>query len=288
MCSIPVVIFHINGRQDYFVNCVNLSSTKNKVYLIGDDSNKDAFVNNQNVTFFHIDDLHSKKAEEFKHAFVNYSTNVGTYELLCFLRVFYLNKLLKKTGDQWVFHTDSDCIVLDNITKLFPENKRCVSYSIQKVDNPHHMVGSIHNALLNSKFCDKFIELCLDIYKTRTKFHLIEPKIQWHNQVGMGGGICDMTLYYLLWSEKIIDVTDLNELIEYGDNDGESAMFDHNINDPYGFKGEDTYHLVNGIKRVVMKDGNYYFADKDGMLRRTLTLHFQGRAKSILSGFSFE
>ena len=70
--QIPVVIFHVGGNQPYFVNCVNVSSQNNMVYLVGDDSNKHTFKNNSNVQFFHINDLSSQEAEKFKQCFINY------------------------------------------------------------------------------------------------------------------------------------------------------------------------------------------------------------------------
>ena len=177
--SIPIVIFHIEGDQLYFIKCVNISSKTNTVYLIGDDSNKNTFADNPNVQFFHIKDLGSDKIEQFKRVFVNYSVNNHNYELNCFLRVFYLRELLKKTGKEWVFHTDSDCILLEDVNNIFSKPTH-PAYSIQIMENQYHMVGSIHNALLNRDFCNRFIQLCFDIYDNRTKFELIDKKIQWH------------------------------------------------------------------------------------------------------------
>jgi hypothetical protein len=281
--SIPIVIFHTGGSPDYFVKCVENSSKNNQVYLIGDDSNKHTFTANKNVKFFHIDDLQSTAVEEFKACFVNYSGNPHNYEMYCFLRVFYLKTLFEKTGLDWVFHTDSDCVVLENVNSIFYPNQLRVSYSVQKMENPFHMVGSIHNALLNIDFCNTFIQLCFDIYQNKSKFSLIDSKMQWHRQNGVPGGICDMTIYYLLYSEKLIDnLFDLNIPIMVN---GERAVFDHNISDSYGYYGEKTYSLELGIKVVSKNDNKYYFKVLNGNNVRTLSFHFQGSAKRILKDF---
>jgi hypothetical protein len=281
--SIPIVIFHTGGNQDYFKNCVEVSSKNNQVYLIGDDSNKDSFSGNSNVRFFHMNELESEEADEFKRCFVNYSGNGHDYEMYCFLRVFYLKALLIKTGLSWVFHTDSDCVTLVDINKIFPEPKR-IAYSIQKVANKFHMVGSIHNSLLNVDFCDKFVQLCFDIYKTGTKFGLIDSKLQWHRQNGIPGGICDMTIYYLLFSEKLLDnVMDLNIPMLVN---GDLSVFDHNISDSYGYYGENTYAKHMNAKIVSKINDRYYFDASDGKKIRTLSIHFQGSAKHSLVTFS--
>lgn len=281
--SIPIVIFHIGGNQPYFLNCVTISSKKHTVYLIGDDTNKNTFKNNKKVHFFHINELESEETEKFKRCFVNYSNNNHNYEMVCYLRVFYLKTLFEKTQIPWMFHTDSDCILLENINNIFTHPVQ-VSYSIQNMENKYHMVGSIHNSLLDIEFCNKFIQLCFDIYDNRTKFELINQKIQWHKTTGTPGGICDMTLYYLLYSEKIIEnIVDLNVPILVDD---EYLTFDHNVSDAYGHNGEYTYEKQNGIKTIIKKGKCYYFKTVNGQLIKTASIHYQGRAKQILEKFS--
>jgi hypothetical protein len=284
--SIPIVIFHTGGSQDYFNNCVNVSSENNTVYVISDDSNKTTFSSNPKVRFFHVDDLQSSAVEEFKTCFINYSGNPHDYEMYCFLRVFYLKTLFEKTGLEWAFHTDSDCVILDDINAIFcSPDKLQIAYSIQKTQNQFHMAGSIHNALLNVEFCDAFIQLCFDIYKNKSKFALIDAKMQWHKNNGVPGGICDMTLYYLLYSEKLIDnICDLNIPIMV---DGERAIFDHNLSDTYGFNGEETYTRELGMKVISRFGKKFYFNTQSGDPVRTISIHFQGTsAKRILSEFS--
>ena len=282
--SIPIVIFHIGGNQLYFKKCVENSSKNNIVYLIGDDSNKTTFSSNPNVQFFNVNEFNSNNVIEFKKCFVNYSSNNHERELYCFLRVFYLKEFFEKTGKKWVFHTDSDCVVLENINNIFKE-PTCNAYSIQKLQNKYHMVGSIHNALINIDFCNKFIELCFDVYKNRSKFNLINEKMEWHKKNKIQGGICDMTLYFLLYSENLINnIIDLNMPILIN---GENVVFDHNISDSYGYNGENTFEKNNsGNKRLIKKDNSYYFKTNDGVWIKTISVHFQGKSKMMLERFS--
>ena len=293
--QIPVVIHH-SGNQPYLVNCVELNSKNNFVYLLGDDTNRSLFDQNKSVQ--HVDVAHLKSAEldDFKHHFTNHSTNSSEFERLCFERIFILREFILRTGIDPVFYVDSDCIVLDSVSRIFDKSGagRC-GLSIQTVRNPHHMVACVHNSLLTLEFCEAFIQLCFDIYINKSKFQLIEPKIEWHRRMRRGGGICDMTLYHLLHEHQLVpQLIDLNEpqLINH-----EWCVFDHNLSDRYGYLGENTYVAPMGTKSVMKRDGRFYLKtrsdeSKGGLYPtegnrpfktvRALSLHFQGSKKRYL------
>ena len=286
--DIPVVIFHI-GSQEYFKRCVKINSERNHVYVIGDQSNQDLFADNHNVTHIHKSTLNEEEVNRFSNCFVNYSTNDRQHELNCFLRIFYLKQFMLLMKIDRAFHADSDCIVLDSVANVFGQLPNVqIAYSVQKhcqERDEHHMVGSVHSSLLNLDFCDAFIQLCFDIYENKTKYHLIEQKVNWHCDNNHPGGICDMTLYYLMCSTGLVEVTDLNE-IQCVEN--ESCVFDHALYNSYGHLGTNTYKASDehGKKKLIkLPDGknHYYFENVKGELIRALSIHFQGEwAKWIL------
>ena len=278
--QLPVVIVH-TGNQLYLQKCIELNSLYNKVYLLGDDTNKET-----HPEFTHIDSLQTNEVIEFKSCFVNYSTNPSTYELNCFLRVFYIREFMRQKGFESVFHLDSDCILLEKLSDIFPETTDLVAYSLQTNQALNHMVGSIHNGLLTMKFCDLFIQLCFDIYKTKSKHHLIEPKIRHHTTYKIGGGICDMTLYYLLNSEGILhSIDDLNQpRMLYG----EKCVFDHQLSSSYGFLGNNTYVVKDGKKELVEENNKKYVKTVMGEKIRLLSLHYQGKHKTLLTETLFK
>ena len=57
------------------------------------------------------------------------------------------------------------------------------------------MSGSIHSGLLNKEFFNKFEDLYSDIFINKSKYHLIENKVKFHQNFG-NGGISDGTLFY--------------------------------------------------------------------------------------------
>lgn len=295
--NVPVVIHHTGGKQDYFQNSVRINARNNEVIVIGDVKNQDAQVfqekHNHHITFVNVDTLHSQTETEFRNCFVNYSFQPLGFELHCFLRVFFLLELMKKLGLRKVFYVDSDCVTLCDISKVLSHLPQLsVGYSIQKHkqrENKHHMTGCIHNAVLTQDMCVRFIRLCFDVYGTRDKFSLIEKKWD-HHQLVMAGGICDMTMWYLYEEHKgegAEKVSDLNDLYEFA---GEQCTFDHNINDPYGFEGNNTYQMgycenVNKwaeTKNVVRRGDKYYATTNSGKEVRLLTMHYQGGAKEGL------
>jgi hypothetical protein len=282
MSEIPLFIFHI-GDQEYFKKCVGFNSVKNKVYIIGNDTNKDLFKSNPNVTHLHVKDIDNGEVNRLKKCFINYSTHDASYELKCFLRVFYLKQLMLITGINKFFHVDSDCIVFDNVSDIFNANNNIENaYSVQKhceETNPFHMVGCIHNGLLTLDLCQIFIQLCFDIYENKSKLNLIQEKFYHHRNNNIGGGICDMTFFWLIYKEKMCDIFDLNDIIMFEDDE---CVFDHNIHVDYGFLGEETYEKKDDLKNIVINDGKNYVKAKNGKLIRLLSIHYAGGAKIYL------
>lgn len=282
MEEIPLFIFHI-GEQEYLKKCVNFNSKQHKIYIMGNDTNKDLFNNNPNVTHIHVKNVDNGEVNRFKKCFTNYSTHDYNYEIKCFLRVFYLKQVMLITGIHKFFHIDSDCLIFDNIFEIFNENKDIMdAYSIQKhceKSNPYHMVGCIHNGLLTLDLCNVFIKLCFDIYENKSKLSLIEGKINFHKNNKMGGGICDMTLFWLIYSEKMHKVHDLNDIIIFNN---EECIFDHNIHVDYGFLGEETYQKDNEYKKIIDENEKKYIFTKDGKKIRLLSIHYAGGAKKLL------
>ena len=54
-----------------------------------------------------------------------------------------------------------------------------------------------------------FNKLYEDIYINKSKFHLIEEKYLYHLNNNLKGGVCDMTMYYLINKHKLVDVQNL-------------------------------------------------------------------------------
>ena len=282
---IPIVIHH-TGDQLYFQNCVRINAVNNTVIIIGNEENSTLFDDLNNVFHVYEDDLLSNDLAEFHTHFVNYSTNGAQYEFKCFVRIYLLREFLKKYPFLRVVFGDSDCIFLTNMDAFYKSLPQInCAYSIIQEHAPHNMSASVHASLLNLIFCDAFVKVCRDIYVNKSKFHVILPKIQWHKKNNVNGGICDMTIYYIIYRYGLVpDIFDTNTPVLY---EGEYCVLDHNIMSPYGFDGNQTFPLVNGMKNIhklVDKEGNAYCITNNKIKVRLLCIHYQGTAdKAILN-----
>jgi len=232
-----------------------------------------------------MSDLHLPEIDIFRNNFVNYSTNDFFAEMFCFIRVFYLKKLMELEKIDKICHLDSDCILLCKTIDIFC-NIVSNAYLLTNRNNTENKnicnSGSIHSSLLTIDFCNKFIELCLDIYVNKSKFFLIEPKINYFKDNNLPGGVCDMTLYYLLFSEKIIqNVVNLSQYIEH---ENEYSVFDDNINSSESYcENISSFVMENGKKKFIYKNNKLYIEDSNNNLIRLLSIHFQGPAKNDLT-----
>ena len=277
--NIPIVIIH-TGYKDYLKINLEMTGQKNKIYLIGDVSLKhlEKLIN---VTFVDINKYRlTESVNNFKKHFVNYSSNDSEWEWRCFERIFILKPFMKEYNLENVFHMDSDNILLIDIN-TYPFKKK-IAYCLNKNFHANRMSYSIHVGLLTIDFCNAFIQLYKDLYVNKSKFHLIKNKIEFHTDPEnknkfIKGGLCDMTLYYLLASEKIIDVYNLQE-----PNNG--TVFINNINSGEGHEYKNQYKISNHMLKLTINENNVTIEDiKNNTILKIMNIHFQGRSKNRLN-----
>jgi len=279
--EICVVVIH-TGYKDYLKTNLEITGKNNKVYLIGDKSVKQ-LGNLPNVIYVDINRYgNNNMINEYHKHFKNYSSNNGDdFEWNCLKRIFILKLFIGEYNIDKCFHIDSDNILLKNINMY--NFKKNIAYCLNKNFHEYRMSSSIHSGLLNVEFCNKFIELYNDIYVNKTKFYLIKDKIKFHTDSNgnyINGGICDMTLYYLLVNEKLIDV---ENLLEPKNN----QVFNNNVNNGEGFESKQQYQLAAAGGVHVYKDSsntkNLVYDQLNKKEIELFNIHFQGRAKNRLN-----
>ena len=276
--NIPVVIIH-RTYQEYLKINLEITGKNNKIFLIGDNKVKH-LSKIKNVTFVDIEKYNNIPIiNECRKSFVNYSCNDSNFEWNCFERVFILKYFLEEYNIESIFHIDSDNILLFNIND-YPFEKN-IAYCRSKNYHQYRMSNSIHSGLLNKNFCNKFIELYQDIYINKSKFNLVKEKIKYHTDVNgkyVGGGISDMTLYYLLANQNIIEVDNLL-------NPKNNIVFMNNINNGEGYESKDQYSLnYNMIDITFNKNNNCLIHDKvNNKKLQIFNIHYQGGAKRFMN-----
>ena len=279
MSDVNTVIFA--GYQEYLeINC-EITSKKNQIFLIGDDSLK-KLDKIQNVNYIDAKKyLKDERIDYFKSFFKPYNTTPEKYVWLWYLRIFIMDLFIKENNIKTIFHIDSDNILFENINDfIFDENN---AYLINANYIPTHLTASIHCGLLDEIFFNQFIKLWEDIFINKSKFYLIENKIKYH-QINGKGGICDMTLFYLLHSEKILQVQNLMKPVKSKIN-GEDYFFMDNFPDPEGDLDKNQFKTsLNKKIKLFTKNNNILLYDKIRKKKfHLINIHFQGSAKKFMN-----
>jgi len=275
--SISCIIIH-EGYKEYVKNNLEITGKYNKIYLVGDKSMEELGKLN-NVVFLNISKYNElEEIKNLKECFKNFSTNDSEYEWRCFKRVFIIEKILEEFNLENLFHLDSDCILINNINnyKFQKEIAYCICNNFR---NPYRMCGSIHCGLLNKLFCSEFRKLYCDIFDNKTKFKLIDSKIYYHRKYRKKGGICDMTLYWLLWVNKIVEI---QNLLEIGETiEGNKCIFTNLYMSGEGFRDENQFIMKEKCLEIMEKK---FIKDiKTKELYQLFNIHFQGGSKKFLS-----
>ena len=278
--NLSCVIIH-KGYQPYLKYNLEITSRNNNVFLIGDESIKFLEKLNNNITFIDINKYENiNKLIGYKDKFENYSTNSFEFEWFCFARVFILQEFLNDFNLNQVFYIDSDNILLVDIRKL--KFKKSCAYLIPNNQENFRMSASIHSGLIDKNFCFEFEKIFNEIYISKEKHSLIIPKVDYHKKFNVPGGICDMTLYYLLYSENYIDPQNLLEDITL--NEMSDYIFMLNINTSEGLSSYECYELEKD--KIKIFAGNKIKDLSKNKMLNLCNIHFQGPAKKKLNRFT--
>lgn len=278
--SIPTVVVH-RGYKSYVKHCVQLTSKKNLIYIIGSRDLEFLTNINKNIKFIDIDKYANKKEiREYEKFFTNYSTYNLEFAWYCFERIFILEEFLKDFSFSKAFHIDSDNAVFVDVNKInFEKN---IAYHVSQFQNNLNMNASVHSALLDLDFCEQYKQLYNDIYMNKSKFELIEEKYKHHLNNNLKGGVVDMTLYYLLDKYKLINIQNLMKPVF--DNEGNKNVFINNINMSEGFNSLNNFEMKR--KKIKIYKKNFVKDIVNQEFLKLASMHFQGTAKKNLNFFT--
>ena len=269
-------VMMVDYYHKYMKTSLSITSKYNHVYLLGTSQFKS--LENKNITFVNIENYNNLEfTKKIKDNFVNYGAKDDKSEIFWLSRVPKLKQFMSDFNLESIFMIDSDNILLFDLNEYpFTEkNSLCIS----KNWSPHHHAASIHSALLNQEFCDEYEKLYLDIFINKSKFYLIEQKIEYHKN--NPGGIADMTLYYHLFNEKIIS---FDNLYEPKIINGEKSVFINNFSTSEGYEFQDQYELNKKYLKIYNKNKtNYIYDEKNREYLKLLNIHYQGKAKKNLN-----
>jgi len=278
--NINVCIFHI-GYKKYVEENIKITSKTNKIYLIGDKSIK--FLEKyENVEYVDAEQfMETEKINFYKKHFKNFMSNAppNWIEWLWMCGIFTIQLFLQKYNLNHIFHIDSDCILLKNINN-YPF-KQDIAYCInQNYENKYRMSSSIHCGLLDKKFCLEFEKIYNDLYINKSKFKLIEEKINYHKNNNIPGGIINMTIFYLMQNENNIKI---DNLLEIKNHKNTRLTFMNTLYSNESSTNKDQYLKENNIIKLYDINENIYIYDKINQEYIELwNIHYQGDCKILL------
>ena len=280
--EVPVLVCHF-GKDEYVKNALRVSSKNNKVIFLGDTEENTQGIDN--VDFIDVRNfMQSEKIIHYKNFFKPYNTSDSYFVWLWYLRVFILSEYIFQTNIDSIFHIDSDNVLLRDINNYNFQKE--IAYCIPPNEDENYMTGSIHSGLLNKQFFNNFEDLYSDIFVNKSKFHLIENKVKFHENFGYGG-ICDMTLFYLNY---VADKENIQNLLSINTNKNtEGVVFMNDLNDSEGPDSKKQFKTDRKNKIKIFNFENEFFVyDLFGKcFVKVMNIHFQGKAKSLLTSKPF-
>lgn len=279
---VPVLVCHF-GKDEYVKNALRISSKNNKIIFIGDSDENTQGIDN--VDFVDVRNfMQSEKIIHYKNFFKPYNTSDSYFVWLWYLRVFILSEYIFQTNIDSIFHIDSDNVLLRDISNY--NFQKDIAYCIPPNEDANYMTGSIHSGLLNKQFFNNFEDLYIDIFVNKSKFHLIENKVKFHENFGYGG-ICDMTLFYLIY---VANKENIQNLLSINTNKNtEGVVFMNDLNDSEGPDSKKQFKTDRKNKIKIFNFENEFFIyDLFGKcFVKIMNIHFQGKAKSLLTSKAF-
>lgn len=268
---IPIVFFHI-GEQDYFQSAINIASKKNKIIVIGNQT--ETFKNkNTNISFFDYKNFY-EGVDEFRIKYKHLHSGGIEMQVICYIRWFVIKNLIEKLNIDVFFHADSDLAVLVDVEQYYNKlGNPKLALSTQEYQDNFRFVASGHCSYFTKdsikELCDFFIESYDENSET---YKMLLKKYEWHKITGTGGGVCDMTQLYLYsLTQETMSLTRI-----YDD-----SCFDDNINSPENYL-KNEYKTENNLKKILFKDNEFYFENIEGKIIKTNSIHCQGQSKRIL------
>ena len=266
MSRLPIVFIH-SGNSSYLKYSLaqaKQSNPQSTVYLLGDSSNDCyGFVEHSAYSDYF------KGASEFSKIYRHFNTTGFHYELFNFQRWFVLKEFLIAKKLERCLALDSDTMLYADVTE---EGKKFEQFDFTLSWNMCGCTFFLNKIEALADFC-KFV---MDLYTKRDRYHyekmVAHFAVRKHSH--LPGGVCDMTAFQLFSEAHFGDVGEASQIIN-------GSVFDPAISVPHpGFE------MSNGIKKIIWRDGYPYGIHvKSRKEIRFNSLHFQGKAKSLMSQF---
>lgn len=262
--ALPIIFFHYGNPAylKYSLKQAKFFNPGSEIYLLGDSKNN---------RYPFVKHVLARKYEEstlpFRNIYKHHSINNYEYELNCFLRWFYIGAFCKANNIGPFIYLDSDVLLYENVSTMLP------FFEHSTIANTCDTTGVPAFTYFNGQMAvNDFCDFLLYSYTNNKAVQNLEELygLYLKNPATMGG-ISDMTLFHLYFQQHPADTMKIDLI-------NNSLAIDICINNPDG------YEMEAGIKKMIWQDGAPYgVKSANGDLIRFASLHYQGRAKSLMA-----
>ena len=278
MKNINTVVVH-DKISDFLETSLRITSKNNKVFLIGNESVKH-LEKYENITFVDIKKyFNNKKFKFYREKFEHFGDKDEYSYYFWFMRLFLIYEFMKDYNLENIFSCDSDNLLLKNINDYSFKAKNAIC--IPKVWEDHWFTSSVHAGLITQEFCENYEMLYEDIFINKSKFNLIQDKIQHHKN--NPGGVCDMTLYHYIVEMELVEMQNLLEPINIGN---EKHVFINNFANGEGINSQEQFKTKRKKIKVYYSkktQSNLVYDKINGEYLNLFNLHFQGKSKRFIN-----
>lgn len=275
MTKDPPIVFIHNGDSwflPFALEQAALASPGSKIHLLGDARSTAGGMGEDLVG------LESSEAARFRMAYRHLSPNPPEFELICFLRWFYLLEFMKREGLEEALYFDSD-VLLYSPGHLLKEQVRrqgkdCGLVFPEQSTESYIWTAAGHVSYWRIEALSRFRDYCLRMYEDPTCFAQLEKAMEYRRSVGWRPGISDMTALYRFADENAGRVHNFGRIHEDG-------VIDNNLSESMNFL-PDEYEMKGGTKRVELQDRRPILFPRTGKPVLAHALHFQGARKKLM------
>lgn len=278
------------ANQAYVKTCIaQAKKYNNEVVLFGDKSNQ-----SYSEKWVDVSNFTSTKWEKFLSVFENYSTYPVAWAKAIFKRFFIFEKYMRQHNIEKCIILDSDVLVWCNFEELdylksadaameIPERQ---NIEILPFPNELRCAACIGMGMMTIETISDFNDYCIDVY-SHHKEKLLE-KWNVHLEYGLPGGVCEMSLLYLWWKDRMEKFRIVNLGMKYDhvypcvvvNTKGESYEVGVKFKtvEKYSLKGNCLVSFQNGYP--------YVYEENMSKCVKTLGLHFGGNSKIFINNFA--
>ena len=275
---IPIVIVH-EDYNNFLKSSIEITGKNNKIYLIGNESVKQ-LDSHPSVTYIDIKKYSKLESlKQFQNEFVHEGDKDRRTYMFWFLRLLIMHEFAKDYGFESFFSSDSDNVILNDINKFTFMQKNALL--IANEWEPFNYSASIHAGLLNLEFCKIYEQLLFEFYLNNIENSFFSKKIEFHKS--NPGSFCDMTIYYHMYKEGLIEIDNLMEPRHFQNL---NYVFTSSYASPEGLESKNQYRTRFNrllIKKDNINNSNYILNRNNNKKEYIMNIHFQGKQKKFLN-----